>query len=694
MFRSAVLARAASFLLVLGLAGPVAAQTHPFGVKDMWDMDRLSSLAVSPDGTQVVFEVRGTDYAKNGSTRDIYIMNADGSKLRALTTDPASDSGPCWSADGTHIYFLSSRSGSTQVWKIAVAGGEAQAVTKLPLDVANLKLAPDGRQLAVTMEVFPDCETLECTVERLKSMQGPRTGQVFDELFVRHWDTWKDGRRNHLFVMTEGGKPIDVTKGVSGDVPSKPFGGAEEFTFTPNSEGIVFTMREGGSNEAWSTDFDLYIGSVNGKWPPKCLTEENEAWDTNPVFSPDGKTLSYLAMKTPVYEADRYRIVTRTWNQTKAMGPARWNVGPAQWLTEEWDRSPSSITWDPSGTNIYCHAQHLGNRALFAVSAKTGQATPLVTDGTVTAEAVAGRKVLMLRHHFHGPAEVYAVGKKGGKLEQVTHVNDKRVAQIRMGDYEQYTFKGAGGDQVYGWIIKPVDFQKGRKYPVAFIIHGGPQGSSANQFHYRWNPQAYAGAGYAVVMVDFHGSTGYGQAFTDAITGDWGGKPLEDLKLGLKAALARNEWMDGERVGALGASYGGYMINWIAGTWPERFACLINHDGILDNRMAYYTTEELWFPEHQFKGTYWQNPQGYEKHNPVNHVDKWKTPMLVIHGGLDYRLPEEHGIAAFTVLQRKGIPSRFIYYGDENHWILTPANAAQWHEEVIGWLDRFCKNDS
>jgi dipeptidyl aminopeptidase/acylaminoacyl peptidase len=266
-----------------------------------------------------------------------------------------------------------------------------------------------------------------------------------------------------------------------------------------------------------------------------------------------------------------------------------------------------------------------------------------------------------------------------------------KLAALRLGDYEQFSFKGWNNETVYGYIVKPVDFDPARKYPVAFLIHGGPQGSFGNDFHYRWNSQAYAGAGYAAVMVDFHGSTGYGQAFCDSIRGDWGGKPLEDLKKGLAAALAKCPWMDGTRVGALGASFGAYMINWIEGNWPDRFKCLVAHDGNIDERAAYFETEELWFPEWDHMGTPWDNPQGYEKHNPVNFVRNWKTPMLVVHGGQDFRIVESQGLGTFNALQRRGIPSQLLYFPDENHWVLKPANSILWHDKVIGWLDRWLK---
>jgi dipeptidyl aminopeptidase/acylaminoacyl peptidase len=270
-----------------------------------------------------------------------------------------------------------------------------------------------------------------------------------------------------------------------------------------------------------------------------------------------------------------------------------------------------------------------------------------------------------------------------------TEINREELAAVRFGEPEQLSFEGAHGDTVYAWVVKPVDFQAGRKVPLAFLIHGGPQGSFGNDFHYRWNPQTYAGAGYAALMIDFHGSVGYGQGFTDAIRGDWGGAPLEDLQKGLAAALARYPWIDGDRACALGASYGGYMINWIAGRWPEGFDCLVNHDGLFDNRMMYYTTEELWFVEWEHGGPYFENPEGHERHNPALHVAEWRTPMLVIHGGLDFRVPETQAFATFTALQRRGEPSRFLYFPDENHWVLKPSNSVLWHETVLEWMDRW-----
>jgi dipeptidyl aminopeptidase/acylaminoacyl peptidase len=322
----------------------------------------------------------------------------------------------------------------------------------------------------------------------------------------------------------------------------------------------------------------------------------------------------------------------------------------------------------------------------------SGKANVILKNGYVTSPSDAGGKIIFAMNHLKSPNELYSVQPDGSGLSAITRMNVDNLATARMGDFEQFTFQGWNDETVHAYVVKPVGFDPAKKYPVAFLIHGGPQGSFGNRFHYRWNPQTYAGAGYGVVMVDFHGSVGYGQAFTDSIRGDWGGKPLEDLQKGLAAALARYPWLDGDRVGALGASFGGYMVNWIAGNWPDRFRCLVNHDGNLDERMAYYNTEELWFPEWDHVGTPWDNPDGYEKHNPVNFVKNWKTPMLVIHGAQDFRVVDTQGIGTFNALHRRGIPSKLLYFPDENHWVLKPHNSILWHESVNDWLNQWVKD--
>jgi dipeptidyl aminopeptidase/acylaminoacyl peptidase len=678
--------RACLALALTLLLAPLAAsgaESHPFTVHDLLALERLSEPQVSPDGTRVVFTVRRTDMEANRGRTDLWLAATDGSGLRQLTTHEAGDFGARWSPDGASIYFLSTRSGSSQVWRLAAGGGEPQQVTDLPLDVANLVVSPDGAHLVFSLEVFPDCRDISCTADRLAEREARKaTGQLYDRLFVRHWDTWKDGRRNHLFALsTASGEPRLLMAGLDVDAPSKPFGGTEELAFTPDGKALVFTAKDAGREEAWSTNFDLWVVPLDGSAVPRRITAGNLAWDTQPVFSPDGRHLAYLAMSRPGYEADRFRVMVREGLE-----------GAERELAPGWDRSPDALLWSADGRTLYATAQDVGQKTLFAIDVATGEVRRVHSEGMANAPGLtADGRLLFLLDHVKGPAELVTVRPDGSELTRITRFNDERMAAVRLGDAEQMSFAGADGATVFAYLVKPVDFDPTKKYPVAFLIHGGPQGSFSNQWHYRWNPQVYAGRGYAALMVDFHGSTGYGQAFTDAIRGDWGGKPLVDLQKGLEAAVRAHSWIDGDRVCALGASYGGYMVNWIAGAWPDRFRCLVTHDGNLDERFAYFATEELWFPEWEHMGTPWENPEAYEEHNPVNLVKNWKTPILVVHGGQDFRVVDTGGLGTFTAAQRRGIPSKFLYFPDENHWILKPHNSILWHETVLDWLDQWTK---
>jgi dipeptidyl aminopeptidase/acylaminoacyl peptidase len=669
------------FTCIPALAAVAQAQPHSFTVHDMLDMDRISDPRVSPDGKSIVFVVRTTDLDANRGRKDLWVINTDGTGLKQLTTDPENDSDPYWASDGESVFFISGRSGSDQVWRVFLNSGKVRQVTDLPLDVEFIKLSPDGLHLVFTLKVFPGM-SVEQTVKKLEDTKNRQaSGVIYDRLMIRHWDTWEDGRRSHLFVMpAEGGKRVDVMLNMDANTPDQPFGDMKEVTFTPEGKGLVFSTKNVGREEAWSTNWDLYYVPLDASQEPVCLTAENKAWDTAPVFSPDGRTMAYLAMKRPQYESDRRRIVLRSWPE-----------GTERVLTENWGHSPSEIFWSADSRKIYALAENFAQGALFNIDVKTAEVETLINDGHVRSPSLAGKNIIFGLDNLKSPVELYASDLKGKKVKQLTSINRDKLSRVNMGDYEQFSFPGWNDEKVYGYLVKPANFDSSRKYPVAFLIHGGPHGSFGNDFHYRWNPQAYAGAGYAAVMIDFHASAGYGEAFKDAIRDDWGGKPLVDLQKGLAAALQKYPFLDGERVGALGASYGGYMINWIAGNWPDRFRCMVNHDGNLDERMAYFDTEELWFQEWEHRGTPWDNPEGYEKQNPLNFVKNWKTPMLVIHGQKDYRVAVTQGIGTFNALQRKGIPSKFLYFPDENHWVLKPANSILWHETVLGWLDQWLK---
>ena len=388
-------------------------------------------------------------------------------------------------------------------------------------------------------------------------------------------------------------------------------------------------------------------------------------------------------------------IVAATWASMMLMGEqgyietTRKIVGATREIAPQWDRSAGGLKLSADGKTLFATADENGEHPLFAVDVASGKTTKIAGEGAVHDYAVQGDTIVFSRATLKTPADLFRVATRGGKVAELTNQNSTKMAFVDTGAFEPFTFKGANGDSVQGYVVKPVGFDKSKKYPVAFLIHGGPQGAFGNDWSYRWNPQTYAGQGFAVVMINFHGSTGYGQAFTDSISGDWGGKPLEDLQKGWAAAQEKYTFLDGGRACALGASYGGFMVYWIAGKWNQPWKCLVDHDGVFDNRMMGYSTEELWFSEWENKGTPWDKPENYEKFNPVNHVKDWRVPMLVIHSEKDFRIPVEQGLAAFTALQRRGIPSELLTFPDENHWVLKPQNSVLWHDTVNAWLKKW-----
>jgi dipeptidyl aminopeptidase/acylaminoacyl peptidase len=665
-----------------------AAAGAPFTVEDLVVLKRLSDPQVSPDGQRVAYVQRETDLDADKGHTSLWLLDLTrpGSVPLRLTDGKANDSSPRWASDSCALYFLSERSGRSQVWRVALAAGAARRVTDYPLEVGSLKVSPRGDRLALSMAVFPDCAELACTRNRLDAKEKDKaSGRSYDRMFVRHWDSWSDGTRSHLFSARLGadgaaGVPVDVSQGFDADIPRKPFGGDEDYAFSPDGATLVFSTRIAGRSEPWSTNFDLYQVPVDGSSAPVNLTATNPADDAQPVFLPNGD-LAWLAQDRPGFESDRYHVTLRS-----ARG------GAPRALTASWDRSVSRLGVAGDGRHLLAAADDLGQHALYSIDLKTGTPTRLVGNGEVADFSPARAAVVISLGGLAGPADLYSVPARGGAATRLTDVNHELMSARRLSEFEQFTFKGWNDETVYGYVMKPYGYEPGKRFPVAFIVHGGPQGSMGNEWHYRWNMQVFAGHGYGVVAVDFHGSTGYGQAFTDSISRDWGGKPLVDLQKGLAAALERYPWLDGERVCALGASYGGFMMNWIEGNWPDRFRCIVSHDGILDQRMMYYSTEELWFPEWEMAGTYYDAPQLYEKFDPVNFVSQWRTPMLVIHGEQDFRIPYSQGLGVFTALQRRGIESRLLVFPNENHWVLKPADSTQWHHAVLEWLDAHLKN--
>jgi dipeptidyl aminopeptidase/acylaminoacyl peptidase len=680
--------------LALLIAMPSLAATRGFDVRDMVKLDRYSSPTLSPDGRKLVFAKRVFDEKSGKASTSLWIEDLfarDAAPPKRLTPEGWNVNTPAFSPDGATVYFLAAKDGSSQLYSMPTAGTTPIKLTAFPVDVDSFKLSPDGSRVAFSAGAFPDCKAgagqgiLACTKGKLDAVEKNKSsGQVFDRMFIRHWDTWNDGRLNRVFVAdlpAAKAKAVAsatlVGADVAGDVPSKPFGDSGEYAWAPDGQSLVLSARKSDGSEPWSTNFDLLQVNADGSGVAKNLTEANKAWDTGPVFAKDGKTLYYRAMKRPGFEADRFALM--------AMDLA---TGVSREIAAQWDRSADGITLSDDGATIYTTAQDVGEHPLFAVDIASGEAKEVVGDGSISTFEIAGPTLALSRNSMKTGDQLFTTSLDGAPLRQITPSAGEMVPDAAFGEYEQFSFKGWNNDTVHGYVVKPWNYQPGKKYPVAFLIHGGPQGSFGDGWSYRWNPQTYAGQGYAVVMIDFHGSTGYGQAFTDAISQHWGDRPLEDLQKGWAAAQQQYDFLDGDKACALGASYGGYMVYWMAGNWNKPWKCLVDHDGVFDNRMMAFSTEELWFSEWENGGTPYDNIKGYEQFNPVNHVKDWRVPMLVVHSQLDYRIPVEQGIAAFTALQRQGIESKFLYFPDENHWVLKPQNSILWHDTVNDWLKK------
>jgi dipeptidyl aminopeptidase/acylaminoacyl peptidase len=662
--------------------------------RDLATLDRHGAPTLSGDGRFLVLTKRVVDFAANKSSTSLWIedLNArDAAPPKRLTPEGWNVNSPAFSPDGKTVYFLSAKSGSQQLYAIPVSGGAPKQLTELPLDVGAYKLSPDGMRAALGMETFVDCKSdLTCTKKKLDDTAARKSsGVLYDKIFVRHWDTWADGRLNRLFVakLPQGKeKPAKaatlIGADVIGDVPSKPFGDTSEFAWSPDGASLVLSARVSDRNEPASTNFDLYLVSADGSGGARNLTASNKAWDTGPVFSADGKTLYYRAMKRPGFEADRFALM--------AMDVAG---GASREIAPRWDASADGIALSADGRKIYTTAQSMGQHPLFAVSIDSGVATQVVADGSVSSIDLVGDRLAFSRNTLKSGDQLFVADASGANVRAITPSAGEMLKDVSFGDFEQFDFKGWNNETVYAYVVKPWNYEAGKKYPVAFLIHGGPQGSFGNGWSHRWNPQTYAGQGYAVVMVDFHGSTGYGQTFTDSISGHWGDRPLEDLQKGWSAALKKYDFLDGGRACALGASYGGYMVNWIAGNWFDKkgnspWKCLVNHNGVFDTRSMGLVTEELWFSEWEFGGTVHDKPEGYERFNPARHIQKWKVPMLVVAGQNDFRVPIDQSLSTFTALQRKGIESKLLYFPDENHWVLKPQNSVLWHDTVNAWLQQ------
>ena len=663
--------------------------TRRMTVEDLLAVKSVGGLKLSPDGKKAVYSVSALDKTTNKSNSDLWVAEVSRSgSPRRLTTNVASDSEPAWLPDNRTVVFLSSRSGSSQIWQIEIDGGEARQITSLPVDVAGGPVvSPDGKLAAFPVRVYPGKSVQETADEDKKREAAPSKVKTFDSLMIRHWDTYDDGKRSHIFVADLAtGKTTDLSPALTSNAPPGPFGGSGEYAFSPDSKTVVFTA-EPLKEHAWTTNNDLWqVPSTGGEL--KNLTATNPGADSLPAFSPDGKHLAYLRQIRAGFEADQNVLTI-----------LELSTGKITELTRSIDRPVHEFSWAGDGSTLLATIENEGNQDIFVID-PTGKNPPKNAIGgkgvhTAPQQVTKGGLIAYLRNDSVSPNEIFytRLSTDGPNVtKRLSSHNDDLVAEIDLNAAEPFHFKGADNATVHGWITKPPGFDPSKKYPVLYLIHGGPQSAWMNVWHARWNSTLFASPGYVVVAVNPRGSTGYGQEFTDQISRDWNGRVYTDLMNGLDHVLKTYPYMDANRVGAAGGSYGGYMVNWIAGQ-TDRFKCLISHAGVWDLPSMYGTTEELWFAEWEFGGPPWDKQfiDGYLKQSPSMFAGNIKTPILVTHGALDYRVPETQGFGLFTALQRRGVASRLVLFPDENHWILKPANRRVWWNEMHNWLKTYLK---
>ena len=683
---------------------------RPITVEDLFAFQRVSAPSISPDGLWVVFASSEiTDSRNNKSVSRLWLVPTDGSAPpRQLTNPVARDNNPKWSPDGRWILFESTRSGNSQIWVISPYGGEAKQITKISTDASTATWSPDGRHIAFVSAVYPEFSS-EPFVESDKankdkteaSAASPVKARVFKRLFYRHWDSYVEDKRQHLFVidLTEdvpgtlvASEPRDVTPGDRDAYPtSTTFSATQDFCFSPDSTHLVFSAVP-AMNESWSTNYDLCRVSISGgstEW--QTLTTANLAADGHPVFSPDGTKLAFRSQRKPGYEADKWEISVVECNLDGSL-----NSEPKS-MTPDIDLSFDEIVWR-SNDQIITSAESNGSKPLYAISvskpniAERAQSVGTSMNLSISAD---GAVLVCNNSRLTHPAEVFAVQMNEQFLRakapglNLSRMNERLLAEIQFADTTSVSVKGADDDPMQMWILTPPGFDASKKWPLAFLVHGGPQGAWADNWSFRWNPQIWAAQGYVVAAPNPRGSTGFGQKYTDQISGDWGGRCYVDLMAGL-SHMEQQSYIDVDRMFAAGASFGGYMMNWFEGN-TTKFKTLVNHCGVYNFDSMYTTTEELWFDEYEHGGPPWgPNRASYEKHSPHRLAANFKTPMLIIHNDLDFRVPVSEAQQLFTALQRQGIPSKFINFPDESHWVTKPANSRYWHNEIFTWLKGYC----
>ncbi|MCG6988772.1 MAG: S9 family peptidase [Gemmatimonadetes bacterium] len=668
---SAALALAAMCALPLGGA---AQQKRPMTFEDFIGFPVPGAPQIAPDGKAVVYTVTTYSLKDNKGTTRIWMAPLDGgAPARELTAGPGSDSDPRWSPNGSELAFVSTRSGTPQVWVLPMAGGEARQVTDLKTGASSLVWAPDGRTIYFVSDLeWPPKSKLDSLEDGY-----PTDARMWDHLLYRHWNEWRSGLREHLFsVPVAGGASKDLTPW-DRDVPTITLPGDGDVSVAPDGSEIAFTMNP-DSVVTVGTNNDIFVMHPDGTGRHAVTTNRGD--QNTPRYAPDGRYLAYLSQPTPGFEADRTHLMILDRQS-----------GTATDLTPDWPLSVGGIVWAPDSRAIYATVEERGRVGVYRIGVPDGARTRVLYGGTVGAFSLGpqGRTLAYVHSTADRPQEIFAAGSDGSAVRQLSHLTDKVVVGLDMKPAEDFAFVGADGDSVHGFLIKPPGFDPAKKYPMVYLVHGGPQGAWLDEWHPRWNYQMFAEPGYVLAAVNFHGSTGYGQAFTNSISRHWGDRPYEDLMKGVDAVLKQYPFIDSNRMGAAGASYGGYMIYWMEGH-TQRFKAMVDHDGVFNTVSMFGSTEELWFPLHEFGG----NPYGsardlYEKWSPLNFVKNWKTPMLIVHSQHDYRLDLSQGLQAFTALQQMGVPSRFLYFPDEFHFVTKPRDRRLWWATVLDWLGSY-----
>jgi len=664
-----------------------ATPKHPFTFEDMMALKRIGDPQVSPDGRWVMFSAIDVNLQENTKKPHLWIVPAAGGESKEITSGQMGENRGRFSPDGKSILYTSSATGSSQIWiagfdsETGTPSGNARQLTSLSSGADGAQWAGDGKHILFVSEIYPECKDDACNKARDEELaKSPVKAKVFTRLFYRHWSSYTRFKRSHLFIVpSEGGSPADITPG-DHDVPPFSLGGQDLYAISPDGQELAFTSNI-DEVEATSTNNDVFVVPITGGTPK--MISSSPGSDSTPLYSPDGRYIAYRSQARAGYESDRFRLLIYDRKS-----------GATTDLTRNFDRWVEAFSWTPDSSEIYFASEDAGTSPLWRVKASGGEAEQAVAGfNDEPAFAPDGKTIFFSRMSIQAPNEIYkaAVSTSGkAQAEQLSHLNDTTLSQIEMTPLESFEFAGANKTKVQGFMLKPPGFNPAQKYPMKFLIHGGPQGAWGDDWSFRWNPELFAANGYVVVMINPRGSTGYGQKFIDEINGDWGGKPYVDLMRGLDYVEKANSFLDKERECALGASYGGYMINWLLGH-TTRFKCAVSHDGMFNDVSAFGTTEELWFNTWEFKGTPWTNPDIYRKWSPNLSASKFKTPTLVVHGQLDYRLDVSEGFQLFTTLQLLKVPSKMLYFPDEGHWVLKPQNSRLWYKTVNDWVDQWVK---